>query len=355
MVSQHGKLQGWLRIQEMDALLICKRENVRYFSGFAGSAGVLVVTESQRKLFTDFRYIEQATETAPDFQVVRSNKLPLDAAAEFLASPEYHRIGFEGEFLTVAEFNRLTDKISQERWSSASLDGLRAVKTSKEIEKITEAAMVTDVAFQKVLPLIRPGIKESDIAAALEYEMRKRGSEKPSFDTIVASGLRAALPHGVASDRTLAAGDFVVVDFGAVCEGYHSDMTRTVCVGTATERQRQVYDTVLRAQMTGLAAVRSGALCREVDQAGRKIIEEAGYGDYFGHGLGHCVGLAIHENPRLSMLAGEARLEAGMVVTVEPGIYLPGWGGVRIEDLIVVTEDGCRILSQTDKGLLELG
>ena len=184
--------------------------------------------------------------------------------------------------------------------------------------------------------------------------MRQLGSERTGFATIVASGPRSALPHGVAADRLLATGDLVVFDFGAVYDGYHSDMTRTVCLGPASDRQRQVYHTVLSAQLAGLAAVRPGALCRDVDRTARDIIETAGYGECFGHGLGHSVGLAIHESPRLSPLAGEARLEAGMVVTVEPGIYLPDWGGVRIEDLVVVTADGCRILSHTTKQLLEL-
>ena len=184
--------------------------------------------------------------------------------------------------------------------------------------------------------------------------MRQLGSERTGFATIVASGPRSALPHGVAADRLLATGDLVVFDFGAVYDGYHSDMTRTVCLGPASDRQRQVYQTVLTAQMAGLASVRPGAFCRDVDRTARDIIETAGYGECFGHGLGHSVGLAIHESPRLSPLAGEARLEAGMVVTVEPGIYLPEWGGVRIEDLVVVAADGCRILSHTTKQLLEL-
>ncbi len=315
---------------------------------------MLVVTAAERKIFVDFRYVEQATRTAPDFQVVRSPGSPLDAALEWLKDSVQGKIGFEEDFLTVAEFSRMTVKIGNEVWVPVQLDGLRSVKMPEEIEKIIASAAIADESLQKILPLIRPGESETAVAAALEYEMRIRGSERVAFATIVASGPRAALPHGVASDRRIAKGDFVVIDFGAVVEGYHSDMTRTFCMGTATSRQREIYSIVLEAQLAGLAAVRAGAFCREVDQAARNVIAAAGFGENFGHGLGHCVGLVIHENPRLAPSAGEARLEAGMVVTVEPGIYLPGWGGVRIEDLVVVTEDGCRILSKMDKALMEL-
>ena len=348
------KLSGWLKERKLEAVLICKRENVRYFSGFAGTAGVLAVTAAERKIFVDFRYAEQARQMAPAFQVVRSKANPLDAAVEWLKGTGFRRIGFEEDFQTVAEYNRMTAKIDAEHWVPIQLDVLRAVKTADEIKKITAAAAIADEALTKILPLIRPGATEESLAAALEYEMRIRGSERPAFTTILASGARAALPHGLPSEKKIEAGEFVVIDFGAVYQGYHSDITRTFCVGGASSRQREVYDTVLQAQLAGLAAVKPGAACREVDRVARSVIEAAGFGEYFGHGLGHGVGLVIHEGPRLSPSAGEERLEAGMVVTVEPGIYLPGWGGVRIEDLVVVTEDGCRILSTMDKALMEL-
>lgn len=352
--AQHEKLTTWLKQKDLSAILVCKRINVRYFSGFSGSAGVLLVTNAERKLFVDFRYIEQAEQTAPSFETIRSKGNPLDAAVEYLKACNYERIGFEEETLTVAEFNKITVSIGASNWLPVHLDVLRKLKTETEINRIAEAARITDQAFDQILPLLRPGIAEYEVAAALEYAMRRLGSERAAFDTIVASGSRSALPHGVASAKRLEAGDLVVIDFGAVFDGYHSDMTRTVCLGRASERQRQIYSTVLRAQLSGLEAVRAGVLCREVDQTARREIEEAGFGDFFGHGLGHCVGLAIHENPRLSPSSGEDRLEPCMVVTVEPGIYLPGWGGVRIEDLAVVTDKECRILSRTGKELLEL-
>lgn len=354
MESQHEKLSAWLKQRNLSAVLVCKRINVRYFSGFSGSAGVLLVTEIERKLFVDFRYVEQAHQTAPAFETVRCKGNPLDAAVDYLEARHNERIGFEEDTLTVAEFNKITTRIDSAKLLPIHLDVLRKLKTEAEISRIAEAAQITDQAFDQILPLLRPGIAEYEVAAALEYAMRKLGSERAAFSTIVASGFRSALPHGVASTKLLEVGDFVVIDFGAVVDGYHSDMTRTVCLGRATERQRQIYAIVLAAQLSGLEAVRAGVLCREVDQVARREIEEAGFGDFFGHGLGHCVGLDIHENPRLSPTSGEDRLEPCMVVTVEPGIYLPGWGGVRIEDLVVVTDDRCRVLSQTGKELLEL-
>ncbi len=351
--SQHEKLSAWLNQRGLSAVLVSRRINVRYFSGFAGSAGVLVVTATERKLFVDFRYLEQAEQTAPAFETVRSKGTPLEAAVEYLQSAQYETIGFEDETLTVAEFNKLIERIEAGNWQPVQLDKLRKLKTGAEISLITLAAQIADQAFDKILPFFRPGIAEYELAAALEYEMRKLGSERAAFATIVASGSRSALPHGAASPKLFEPGDLVVVDFGAVFNGYHSDMTRTVCLGRATERQRQIYSIVLEAQLAGLNAVRAGVLCREVDQIARRVIDKAGFAEFFGHGLGHGVGLAIHESPRLSPLAGDTRLEPGMVVTVEPGIYLPDWGGVRIEDLVVVTEQGCQVLSRTGKEFLE--
>ncbi len=354
MTSLYEKLTRWMQEQGLDALLISKRTNIRYFSGFAGSAGVLALTATQRKIFIDFRYVEQAAQTAPDFESVKGHGNPMESALDFLQQQGFSKIGFENQVMTVAEWNHLTAKVPVEKWVPVQLDGFRTIKTALEIEKIAKAASIADAALEHVLPLFRPGITEQKLAASLEYEMRQRGSERTSFETILASGPRSALPHGAASGRTLETGDFVVIDFGAVFEGYHSDVTRTVCIGRPSSRQREIYDTVLSAQLAGLAAIRPGVLCREVDRAARTVIESAGFGSYFGHGLGHSVGLEIHENPRLSPTAGEETLSPGMVVTVEPGIYLPAWGGVRIEDLVVVTDSGCRILSRTPKSLQEL-
>lgn len=352
--TYHAKLTDFLQRNELTAVLVSKRHNVRYFSGFAGSAGVLLVSGAARKLFVDFRYVEQAERSAPAYEIVRSWGNPLDSALDFIAEQNWSTVGYEEDALTVAEFHKMTGRTGPDRWRAVHLDGLRQVKTGEEIACIAQAAEIVDMAFARILSFLQPGIAEQAVAARLEYEMRKLGSQRTAFDTIIAGGSRSALPHGAASERQLAKGDLVVLDFGAVVDGYHSDMTRTVCLGTADERQRHIYTTVLAAQQSALTAVKAGASCRGVDQVARKLIQDAGFGDHFGHGLGHGVGLAIHESPRLSPHAEDVCLEAGMVVTVEPGIYLPGWGGVRIEDLVVVSETGCQILSQTPKALLEL-
>lgn len=354
MQAFFAKLVDFIQQNPLTAVLVSKRQNVRYFSGFAGSAGVLLLTPVDRKLFVDFRYVEQAERSAPDFEVVRSWGNPLDEAIHYLGENKPESLGYEEDCLTVAEFHKLVSRLGEFCLKPVHLDGLRQVKTEREIERVVRAAQIADQAFARIVPLIRPGITEIEVAARLEFEMRQLGSQRTAFDTIVASGERSALPHGAASEKLLAAGDLVTIDFGAVYDGYHSDMTRTVCLGSADERQRHVYATVLAAQQAALSVVKGGVLCREVDRIARDRIQSAGYGDYFGHGLGHGVGLAIHELPRLSPHAENLPLAAGMVVTVEPGVYLPGWGGVRIEDLVMVTDEGCRILSQTPKALLEL-
>ena len=227
-------------------------------------------------------------------------------------------------------------------------------KDAGELKLLQKSMDISQQAFAKIMPLIKPGVSEAFISLELEFAMRRLGAEGKAFDFIVASGTRSALPHGVASDKLLAAGDFVTLDFGAVYKGYHSDMTRTLCLGPASEKQREIYALVLKAQEAGCQAVRPGKSGKEIDAVARQIINEAGYGEYFGHGLGHGLGLMIHEEPRLSPL-GERILKAGMPVTVEPGIYLPGWGGVRIEDTVVVSADGCVNLTQhTGKKLLEI-
>ena len=228
----YEKLVDWLQQQALPAVLITNRIHVRYFSGFAGSAGVLAVSPTARKLFVDFRYVEQARQTAPEFETVKCRANPLDAAVEYLQSQDLARIGFEAEDLTVADFRRITAVVAENFWTPVVLDSLRTVKTAAEIAKIEAAAQILDQAFANILPLIRPGIAEQSLAASLEYEMRQLGSERTGFATIVASGPRAALPHGLASERRLEAGDLVVFDFGAVFDGYHSDMTRTVLPGS---------------------------------------------------------------------------------------------------------------------------
>lgn len=347
-------LRAFIAEQKLDSLLVSKSQNRRYFSGFTGSAGVLLITAHTAQLITDFRYIEQASNQAQEFEIVRHGNSIYETVGRLVSELNAKKIGFETDYVSFEVHGQLSKALGPVELSPVKLDGLRAQKDQTEMALIKQAVAIADAAFAHVLDVIRIGMSELDIAFELETRMRKLGSEKPAFDTIVASGKRSALPHGTATNKLLEAGDFVTMDFGAVYQGYHSDMTRTLVMGSATDKQKQVYQTVLTAQIEGVKAVRSGRLCHEVDATARGIITAAGYGEYFGHGLGHCVGLMIHEDPRLSPTNETGRLAENMVVTVEPGIYIPDWGGVRIEDIVVVTATGCDILTTSSKQLIEI-
>lgn len=349
-----AKVTEYLIANHLDAVIVTKPENRRYVSGFSGSAGMLLVSSERAYLLTDFRYIKQAQAQAPEFQVIRYTGTPFDALRQLYYKEGLKRIGFEGDFLTWEAYQQIVENLPNAELTSIRLDFLRAVKTEDEICLIKKAVEIADKAFHELLGYIRPGVKESDVAAELEYYIRRFGSERPAFQTIVASGWRGALPHGIASEKVIEQGEFVTLDFGAVYQGYHSDITRTIAIGSTSAKHKEIYNIVLAAQLAGLDAVCAGVDCGEADEAARRIIREAGYGDFFGHGLGHSVGLAIHEEPRLSPSAAGTRLEAGMAVTVEPGIYLPEWGGVRIEDLVVVTSTGREVLTASSKTLIEL-
>lgn len=347
-------LRSFMAKQELDSMVISKPENRRYFSGFTGSAGLLVITESTAQLITDFRYVEQASQQAPDFEVVRHGQLIYETISQLAETLGLKRTGFETDFVSFETYESLRKSLARTELSPVKLDHLRTQKDCDELACIKKAVAIADAAFNRIVDVIAVGMSERDIAVELETVMRRMGSERPSFTTIVASGVRSSMPHGVATDKLLEKGDYVTLDFGAVFQGYHSDMTRTLVMGTATERQKNIYQTVLSAQLIGVQAVRPNRLCRDVDAEARNVIAAAGYANYFGHGLGHCVGLAIHEDPRLSPLSESAVLAENMVVTVEPGIYIPDWGGVRIEDMVVVTASGCEILTGSVKQLIEI-
>ncbi|MBI4277917.1 MAG: aminopeptidase P family protein [Armatimonadetes bacterium] len=340
----------------VDGVVITRAENRRHLTGFTGSDGIALVTADEALLIVDFRYVEQAGTQALGFTVVRTgNQRPLEALAALVPARRLQRLGFEADGLSFGQHRRLAAQADgTEMVPLEDLDHLRWLKDAEEIARIARAAQIAAHAFEALLPRVAPGVPERDLALELEFDMRRRGAERAAFDTIVASGWRAALPHGQASDKVLQPGEMVVIDFGAVCEGYCSDCTRTVVLGRADARQREIYDLVRRAQEAGLAALRPGLRGREVDAAAREVIAGAGHGDAFGHSLGHGVGLAVHEGPTLSPRE-DAAIAAGHVVTVEPGIYLPGWGGVRIEDLVQVTPDGVRVLTPTGRELREMG
>lgn len=348
------KVHEFLRTKQLDAVLVSKPVNCRYISGFSGSAGMLFISAERACLLTDFRYIEQAQTQAPEFDILRFAGTPYEILKQLYDEHNVKHIGFEGDHLTWDTYLHIKECFPDVQLVSVRLDQLRTIKSDAEICLIRKAVEIADKAFSEIIRYIKPGAKESDIAAELEYAMRRLGSERPAFDTIVASGLRGALPHGLASAKIIEANEFVTIDFGAVYQGYHSDITRTVAVGAVSQKHKDIYNIVLEAQLAGINAVGRGKDCGFVDETARRIISDAGYGEYFGHGLGHSVGLAIHEEPRLSPSAAGVELEAGMTVTVEPGIYIPGWGGVRIEDLVVVTSSGRDILTASSKALIEI-
>ncbi len=344
-----------LTAQELDAVVVSSAENIRYLSGFTGDSTLLMITLHQAYLLTDFRYLEQAEQESPDFTVAEPAGGLVETLADVAAKTDVKKLGFEAEHITYQQL-----KVFEEKLSGIDLlptvdliETERQRKDDGEIANLRKAVEIADQAFEKVLPLLKPGVTEREIAAELEYIMKKNGAEKPAFDFIIASGPRSALPHGSASDKKLLPGEFVTLDYGAVYKGYHSDMTRTVVLGKASEEQRKLYDIVLEAQLQGIQQVNAGVVCAEVDRAARDIIKGYGYGENFGHGLGHSVGLAIHEKPNFSF-RDQTVLTPGMALTVEPGIYLKGWGGVRIEDIVLVTDAGCEVLTTTTKKLLEV-
>ncbi|SMB92537.1 M24 family metallopeptidase [Deinococcus hopiensis] len=330
----------------VDALWISHPANVRYISGFSsGSDGKALVTAGEAVLYTDARYtVQAAAESALPQFIARPPGTYEDAASRVKGL----RVGFEAEHLTVAGLEALRRHWDAELVPTRGvMEGLRLIKSAEEVALIREAQAIADRVFAEVRPMIRAGVRELDVALELEMGLRRAGAEV-GFDVIVAGGPRGAMPHGVASERVLEDGELVTVDFGARWRGYHSDMTRTVAVGTPSEEMRRVYRAVLEAEQAAVAAVRPGMKSGDLDAVARGILEEHGLGEAFAHSLGHGVGLDIHEGPGLRM-GTDTPLEPGMVITVEPGAYLPGVGGVRIEDLVLVTDMGYEVLSLTPK------
>ncbi len=353
--SRLAALRAFLEQQQVDAVVVNKLAHLHYFSGFRGDDTNLVITRKHAILVTDSRYTEQAAQQAPLYEVVEQKEGLWKKTAELLGKLDGKRIAFEGNALLYENYQKLAALLGNKgELVSLQLDDLRQVKDKEEISLIRKACEIADQAFEDVLTFLRPGISELEVAARLENCMRQLGSEKPAFDTIVASGTRGSLPHGIATEKLIVAGEFVTMDYGAVYGGYHSDITRTVCVGTATGRQREVYDAVLQAQLLGLSQIRPNASGREVDLAVRRYLKERNLAQYFGHGLGHSLGLEIHEEPRLSFKSKCEALQVNMLVTNEPGVYIPGWGGLRIEDTVLVTDKGSEALTTSSKQLIEI-
>ncbi len=340
------RLRDRLRREALDGLVVSAPGNVFYLSGFRGSAGALLISADRAILFSDFRYRLQAREQSPAFEFIEVPRRLLTVVGETAVGAGVTRIGYDQSHLTCELKDQLAEAAGgAELVAAAGIpEDLRSVKSPEEVALMAAAAALADSALEAMYTMMRPGTVEREIALEGEFAMRRAGAEAVAFSIIVASGARSALPHAETTDRPLQAGDLVVVDIGARVSGYCSDMTRTFAIGTASDRAREIYQLVYRAQRAGAAAVRPGAVCGEIDQAARSVIETAGHGDDFGHGLGHGVGIEVHERPRLAK-GEETRLTAGNVVTVEPGIYLDGFGGVRLEDMLLVTADGAETLT----------
>jgi Xaa-Pro aminopeptidase len=338
----------------IDGMLITNSYNRRYMTGFTGTAGVALVGQTKAVFITDFRYVEQAAKQVQGYEIIQHTGLIVDEVAKQAAALGIKKLGFEQDHLSFATYKAYEKAVDAELIPvSGVVEKLRLIKSDSEIKILKEAAEIADAAFKHILDFIRPGVKEIDVANELEFFMRKNGATSSSFDIIVASGYRSALPHGVATDKVIEKGEFVTLDFGAYYKGYCSDITRTVAVGEVSDELKKIYEIVLEAQLRGMAGIKPGMTGREADALTRDYITEQGYGEYFGHSTGHGLGMEVHEGPALSVRS-DTVLEPGMVVTVEPGIYIAGLGGVRIEDDTVVTKDGNQSLTHSPKDLIIL-
>ncbi len=342
-------------LSKVDGFLITSLPNIFWLTGFSGSAGVALVTSQRRIFITDFRYQEQSAAEVKGWEIVIAKKRLFDELPPLGLFSDGFKLGFEPDHLTYEEYQRLREVLPQAELVpiKGKVECLRTVKDEGEIQLMRETAKIADEAFSEILGLIHPGVKEIELATELDYRMKKKGAAKTSFETIVASGWRAALPHGLPTEKEIKEGEMVIIDFGANYRGYCSDCTRTVFLGKPEEKQREIYELVRRAQKAGLEGAKVGVKTSELDGISRQIIDDAGYGPNFGHSLGHGVGTLVHEEPRVSALSAEV-LQEGMVVTIEPGVYLPDWGGVRIEDMVVIRKDGAELLTGLTKDLVQL-
>ncbi len=351
-----AKLRQMLSEYSLDAMLVTNATNRRYLSGFTGSAGALLITSTAQLITTDFRYYEQVAEQAGDFTLLKieTGQKFTDVLPELIKKGAARRIGFESDSVSYAQFQTWRSVVEKAEvdveWmmGRGAVESIRMVKDEAEIEAIKAAIALSDAAVEHIREWIEPGMSEKEVAWELEVFMRTNGAEKTAFDIITAGGTNGAKPHAQPSARLIQEGEPIVMDLGACLNGYHSDLTRSIYLGEPDDKFREIYDIVLRAQLAAEDAARLGMTGKELDAVARQIIEDAGYGDYYGHGLGHGVGLQIHEKPTCSKRSKDV-LEPGMVFTIEPGIYIPEWGGIRIEDIVVMREDGAEVLSRAAK------
>jgi len=350
------KLQWILARENLDLLLITFLPHVRYLSGYTGTNGMILLSYESSIFLTDFRYKEQVKEQVKNMEVMIAQRDLFSSLPDIsLLKGKRIKMGFEADHLNCKTYQRLKVLLPDCLLVSTEkmVESLTVKKDKTEIDKIKQAIKITDRVFSEILGFIKPGVRELELSAEMEYRMKRYGSSTPYFETIVASGKRAALPHGVASSKKIGKNEFVTMDFGAVFDGYTADMTRTVVVGKANRKQKKVYNTVLRAQSRAISKARSRMKACDLDRTAREVIKRAGYGKYFGHGLGHGIGVLIHDNPAVNP-TNQLPLEPGMVVTIEPGIYIPNWGGVRIEDDVLISQRGCEVLTTAERNLIEL-
>ncbi|MGM9943354.1 MAG: M24 family metallopeptidase [Lysinibacillus sp.] len=348
-------LRTMLDKMDIDGILVTSSINRTYLTDFTGSTGTVLVTKNAAFLLVDSRYTTQASAQAKNVTVQQINRsIFYEEIANIVKLLGVNRLGFEQQHISFYEYSRLSQYLSVELVPlSGVIEKMRTIKSEDEITTIKKAAEISDAAFSHILSIIRPGITEVEIANELELYMRKLGATSSSFDMIIASGLRSALPHGIASEKVIESGDIVTLDFGAYYKGYCSDMTRTISVGEPSQQLKEIYAIVNRALDNALSGIQAGMSGKEADSLTRDVINEAGYGAFYGHGTGHGIGLYIHEDIFMSPTCEEL-VEVGMVLTVEPGIYIPGVGGVRIEDDIVVMENGVEIITKSSKELIVL-
>ena len=351
------KLKAYLKTAPFDATLIVSPENRFYFTNFASSDGCLLVSADRAVFITDGRYIEAAQNTIKDCEVMLQAQ-SISQIKDVLSALGAKSVAVEAERMSLKEYAEFAQALEGvdivcDGELDKAIKEIRSIKNEVEVEKIIKAQRIAEAAFEHILTFIKEGVTEKEVALELDYYMLSHGADGLSFETIAVSGKNSSKPHGVPSDKKIEKGDFVTMDFGAVVEGYHSDMTRTVAVGFVTDEQKNVYETVLKAQEAAQTAASSGVCCADVDKAARDVIEDAGYGEYFNHSTGHGVGVEIHESPRLSTVC-KAILSVGNVVTDEPGIYIPEKFGVRIEDMLLITENGCKNLTRAPKELIIL-
>jgi len=338
----------------VDGVLITSPYNRRYMSNFTGSSGVVLITESDACFITDFRYTEQAKKQCQGYEIVEHKGSIYQEVGRLLQEKGVKKLGFEEQHVTYGTYQQLVKDLPAELIPiSDTIEKIRLIKTDAEIKIIKVACDIADAAFKHILDFIRPGVTELEVANELEFFMRKNGATSSSFDTIVASGYRSAMPHGVASEKVIEKGELVTLDYGAYYNGYVSDITRTIAVGEISQELKDIYEIVLEAQLKGVEKIGPNMTGKEADAICRDLIAERGYGPNFGHSTGHGIGLEVHEGPALSVKS-DTVLVPGMVVTVEPGIYVAGLGGVRIEDDIVITETGNEVLTHSAKELITL-